>query len=505
MSTPAARNMSGYVYQDEASFDAPRVRRTAKNVANEALEGLERDTDEFATGQAQREAARIRVQNRAAMKLREQRRDLEAKAEEAAQARREKRDLNLKALQDAKRARQEARESKDRIEEGIRGEAAAARPQSRTLEIRNKSVATTVEGRREWKTQERPALVHPSEQDPVAAAALAESSPKADGAMAFRFARSNVRSTGELAHAANSRHLFHAVDSSGTAEPRRTTACQASINRGAPGTSGQNETKVYHTASGRKIDVQVSREAPLHNSLASHVPQKGPVGVQAGMWSNDVDLSDQLSGVGGPKLTKWSTFQSHGDHIPHADGVNGTAAKATVTKSNTMILQPVTATTAAVPGPRSASKAPITSSSPIATSVPADKKIEKNADTAHMNPDNGKKPAGPKITKEKAIEIAHRLKSIDNVSATAQEAEADDDFALVSRKCPSANNGSRLPDPNVLMDELDEEFNSSLAGLKGWDDDEESDDGEEWDMGGLTEWKWIGEKSAAAASQTVGA
>lgn len=475
--------MSGYVYQGEGSFDAPRVRRTAKNLANQAIEGLERDTDEFAERQTQREAARIRVQNRAAVKLREQ----EIKMEEAA------------------RARQQIRETRDKVVASFRtvttsGEAATARTNSRTLEIRNRSVATTGEGTRDWASR-KPALVQSNESDTSTPSALAESSPKTDGAMALRFAKSNIRSTGQLAHAA---------DSSGTAEPSRTTARKAAIYPGVPETSGQTESRVYHTASGRKIDVKVSREVPIHNSLASHVPHNGPVGPQPGVWSRDVDLSDHSLDVDGPKLTKWSTFRSHDDHIPNAGGVTGRAPKPTVTKSNTMLLQPVTVTTAAVQGTRSASKAPITSGLPTATSVPADKKIEKNVETAYMNPDNGKKPAGPRITKEKAIEIANvlestnLLKSLDDANATAHEAEADEDFTLVSRKGPSANNGNRLPDPNVLMDELDEEFKSSLEGLKGWDDDDESDDEEEWDMGGLTEWKWIGEKSAAV-SQAVGA
>jgi hypothetical protein len=70
-----------------------------------------------------------------------------------------------------------------------------------------------------------------------------------------------------------------------------------------------------------------------------------------------------------------------------------------------------------------------------------------------------------------------------------------DDFHVVSGKVPSAANGSPLH-PNAVMDQLDDDLASTL----GWDDgDDDTDDEAEWDMGGLSEFKW-GEGSAKANS-----
>jgi hypothetical protein len=71
-----------------------------------------------------------------------------------------------------------------------------------------------------------------------------------------------------------------------------------------------------------------------------------------------------------------------------------------------------------------------------------------------------------------------------------------DDFHVVSGNVPSAANGSLLH-PDAVMDQLDDDLASTL----GWDDgDDDTDDEVEWDMGGLSEFKWVGEGSAKANS-----
>lgn len=78
----------------------------------------------------------------------------------------------------------------------------------------------------------------------------------------------------------------------------------------------------------------------------------------------------------------------------------------------------------------------------------------------------------------------------------AETAEVDHDFDVLTSKGPSAANGSPLPDSDLSMNQLDMEFSPTLKGFQGWEDDCDSDDSEEWDLGGLAEWKWVGEKSA---------
>jgi hypothetical protein len=75
-------------------------------------------------------------------------------------------------------------------------------------------------------------------------------------------------------------------------------------------------------------------------------------------------------------------------------------------------------------------------------------------------------------------------------------AHSGDEFHLVSGKVPSAVNGSPLH-PDTVMDQLDDDLASTL----GWDDgDDDTDDEAEWDMGGLSEFKWVGEGSAKVKS-----
>lgn len=81
----------------------------------------------------------------------------------------------------------------------------------------------------------------------------------------------------------------------------------------------------------------------------------------------------------------------------------------------------------------------------------------------------------------------------------------DQDFHVVSGKIPSATNGARFADADMVMDQLGEDFSPTLNGTKGWDDDgDEIDDSLEWDMGGLAEWQWVGETSAKASSKNGG-
>jgi hypothetical protein len=73
---------------------------------------------------------------------------------------------------------------------------------------------------------------------------------------------------------------------------------------------------------------------------------------------------------------------------------------------------------------------------------------------------------------------------------------SSDDFHVVSGKVPSAGNGSPLH-PDTVMDQLDDDSASTLS----WDDGgDDTDDEAEWDMGGLSEFKWVGEGSAKVNS-----
>lgn len=118
-----------------------------------------------------------------------------------------------------------------------------------------------------------------------------------------------------------------------------------------------------------------------------------------------------------------------------------------------------------------------------------------NQDTGRTNFSAGKEPptsAQPKApttqsTKGQAVK-----------SDVLKTAEVDDGFDVVNSKSPSADNGRPLRDPDLIMHQLDME--STMKGFQGWEDDYDSDDSEEWDLGGLAEWKWVGEKSAEESS-----
>ena len=108
----------------------------------------------------------------------------------------------------------------------------------------------------------------------------------------------------------------------------------------------------------------------------------------------------------------------------------------------------------------------------------------------------GKTPSTPASPKKPASNLVQSTNNLSIEPNAAKTSEVDSGFDIVNATGPSAANGSPLPDPDLIMDQLDEQFTPTLKGFQGWEDDYDSDDSEEWDLGGLAEWKWVGEKSA---------
>jgi len=116
--------------------------------------------------------------------------------------------------------------------------------------------------------------------------------------------------------------------------------------------------------------------------------------------------------------------------------------------------------------------------------------------TDRIESDAGKTPSTPASPKKPASNPVQSLKNLSVKPDAAKAIEVDGGFDVVNAIGPSAANGSPLPDPDLIMDQLDEQFSPTLKGSQGWEDDYDSDDSEEWNLGGLAEWKWVGEKSA---------
>lgn len=114
-----------------------------------------------------------------------------------------------------------------------------------------------------------------------------------------------------------------------------------------------------------------------------------------------------------------------------------------------------------------------------------------NAGKETSTPVQLKTPATPNVQTTKSLGVKHEV---------AKTVEVEDGFDVVNSKGPSAANGSPLPDPGLIQNQLDVQFSPTLKGFQGWEDDYDSDDSEEWDLGGLAEWKWVGEKSAKESS-----
>jgi hypothetical protein len=122
----------------------------------------------------------------------------------------------------------------------------------------------------------------------------------------------------------------------------------------------------------------------------------------------------------------------------------------------------------------------------------ATQKLDKVTTRTDINAE--KKSSAPAQLKSSAANVPTGPIGLGLTLNIAKTPELDDGFDVVDGKGPSAANGRTFP--HLIMDQLDQEFSPTLNGLQGWDDDHETDDGEEWDMGGLAEWKWVGEKSA---------
>lgn len=120
-----------------------------------------------------------------------------------------------------------------------------------------------------------------------------------------------------------------------------------------------------------------------------------------------------------------------------------------------------------------------------------------NQDTGRTNFGAGKEPSTSTQPKAPTTQSTKGQAVKSDVLKTA---EVDDGFDVVNSKSPSADNGRPLRDPDLIMHQLDVESSPTMKGFHGWEDDYDSDDSEEWDLGGLAEWKWIGEKSAKKSS-----
>jgi hypothetical protein len=109
----------------------------------------------------------------------------------------------------------------------------------------------------------------------------------------------------------------------------------------------------------------------------------------------------------------------------------------------------------------------------------------------------------PSTTTQLKMPTTTKVKSTHGLatkSDVAKAADVDDGFDVLTSKGPSAANGRPLPDPDLITNQLDVDFSPTLKGFQGWEDDYDSDDSEDWDLGGLAEWKWVGEKSAEESS-----
>ena len=123
-----------------------------------------------------------------------------------------------------------------------------------------------------------------------------------------------------------------------------------------------------------------------------------------------------------------------------------------------------------------------------------------NENTDRIDFDARKEPSTPAQLKTPATPNTHVTKDRGTKSDVAKTAEVDDGFDVVNGNGPSAANGSPLPGPDLIMNQLGVNFSPTLNGFQGWENDYDSDDSEEWDLGGLAEWNWVGEKSAKESS-----
>ena len=131
----------------------------------------------------------------------------------------------------------------------------------------------------------------------------------------------------------------------------------------------------------------------------------------------------------------------------------------------------------------------------LAKRINAEMKLDKVMARADVNA--GKKTSAPAQLKTPAVDVSKEIVGLGLTLAATKKPDLDEGFDVVDGKGPPAANSSALSNVALTMEKLDKEFSPTLNGLQGWDDDDdETDDGEEWDMGGLAEWKWVGEKSA---------
>jgi hypothetical protein len=112
-------------------------------------------------------------------------------------------------------------------------------------------------------------------------------------------------------------------------------------------------------------------------------------------------------------------------------------------------------------------------------------KLKEDADRIKL--DAGKTPSTPAQLKTPATLKAKSTHVLTTGSDVTKTAEIDDGFDVLTSKGPSAANGSPLPDPDSSLKQLNVEFSPPLKGFQGWEDDYDSDDSEEWDLGGLAE------------------
>lgn len=92
-----------------------------------------------------------------------------------------------------------------------------------------------------------------------------------------------------------------------------------------------------------------------------------------------------------------------------------------------------------------------------------------NEDSARMYFDAARKSSTPAQLKKPTTPNTQSTKGLGTKSDAAKTAEVDDGFDIVNGKGPSAANGSPLPNPDLGMDQLNEEFSPTLKGFQGWE------------------------------------
>lgn len=95
----------------------------------------------------------------------------------------------------------------------------------------------------------------------------------------------------------------------------------------------------------------------------------------------------------------------------------------------------------------------------------AAQKLDERTSSTHINA--GKEISAPAQLKNPASNYAQSTSGLTAKSDVSKTAEVDDGFDVLTSQGPSAANGSPLPNPESIMDQLDMDFSPTLKGFQG--------------------------------------